>query len=62
MKSQMQSWFYEDPENTYDTKGQKVKEFILIKWRTNLHKGKISYQSTYSFYVELQTLKQAVVN
>jgi adenine-specific DNA-methyltransferase len=31
MKSQMQSWFYEDPENTYDTKGQKVKEFYFNK-------------------------------
>jgi adenine-specific DNA-methyltransferase len=31
MKSQMQSWFYEDSENTFDTKGQKVKEFYFNK-------------------------------
>ena len=31
MKSQMQSWFYEDPENTYDTKGQKLQEFYFNK-------------------------------
>lgn len=31
MKSQMQSWFYEDPENTFDTKGQKVNEFYFNK-------------------------------
>ena len=31
MKSQMQNWFYEDSENTYDTKGQKVNEFYFNK-------------------------------
>lgn len=31
MKSQMQSWFYIDNENTYDSKGQKVNEFYFNK-------------------------------
>lgn len=31
MKSQMTSWFFEDSENTYDTKGQKVLEFYFNK-------------------------------
>ncbi|QCD61104.1 site-specific DNA-methyltransferase [Tenacibaculum maritimum] len=31
MKSQMESWFYVDSNNTYDTKGQKVKEFYFNK-------------------------------
>ncbi|TBW28268.1 site-specific DNA-methyltransferase [Gramella sp. KN1008] len=31
MKSQMENWFYNNPDETYDTKGQKVKEFYFNK-------------------------------